>query len=111
METVVETEEFVRLAKALLSDAEHAALIDYVSMNPGVGLPLGAGIRKFRFARPGGGKSGGYRVIHYYKPDSYAPVILLVIYAKTVKDNLTPPQLLQLKALGEAIAASFRRRK
>lgn len=111
LETVVETEEFVRLAKALLSDAEHAALIDYVSMNPDVGLPLGAGIRKFRFARLGGGKSGGYRVIHYYKSDSDAPAILLVIYAKNVKDNLTPPQLLQLKALGEAIAASFRRRK
>jgi hypothetical protein len=111
IQTVVETAEFLRLANALLSDAEHDALIDYVAANPEVGVPLGAGIRKFRFARVGAGKSGGYRVIHFYKPDGMGPVILLVIYAKNVQDTMTPAQLDRMKALGEAIAASLGRRK
>jgi len=108
-ESVVETAEFIRLSQALLTEAERFALIDFVSRNPEAGVPLGAGIWKFRFARPGGGKSGGYRVIHYYKPDGRAPVILLVIYAKNVQDTLTPPQMERLKMLGEAIAESFGR--
>ena len=108
--SVAETDEFIRLAEGLLSDDEHEALVDLVSNNPEVGTPLGAGIRKFRFARQGGGKSGGYRVIHYYKADNFTPAILLLIYAKNVQENLTPPHLDRLKVLGEAIAASYRRR-
>ena len=109
--SVAETVEFIRLAEGLLSEPEHTALIDLVSNNPEIGVPLGAGIWKFRFARPGGGKSGGYRVIHYYKPDNDVPVILLLIYAKNVQDNLTALQLDRLKALGESITANYRRRK
>ena len=108
-ETVVETEELIRLAQGLLSESERFALIDLVSANPEAGVQLGAGIRKFRFARPGGGKSGGYRVIHFYQPAGHAPVFLLLIYAKNVQDNLTVTQSTGLKALGEAIAASYRR--
>ena len=109
--SVVETDEFIRRADELLSDDEHDALVDLVSDNPDIGTPLGAGIWKFRFARPGGGKSGGYRVIHYYKADTGTPAILLLIYAKNKQDNLTPSQLDRLKVLAEAIAAGYRRQK
>ena len=109
--SVAETDEFIRLADGLLSEDEHAALVDLVSNNPGVGVPLGAGIRKFRFSRTGGGKSGGYRVIYYYKADNVTPAILLLIYAKNVQENLTPSHLDRLKVLGEAIAAGYRRRR
>lgn len=57
------------------------------------------------------GKSGGYRVIHYYKADTETPAILLLFYAKHVQDNLIPSQLDCLKVLGEAIAAGYRRQK
>ena len=109
--SVAETDEFVRRASGLLTDDEHKALIDLVSGNPEIGVSLGAGIRKFRFARPGGGKSSGYRVIHFYRPDNFTPAILLLIYPKNLQDTLTPIQLSRLKALGEAIAESYRSRE
>lgn len=61
--TVVETAEFQRRARAIMSDAERLELIDLVARNPMTGVSIGGGVRKFRFARDGGGKSGGYRVI------------------------------------------------
>ncbi len=85
-------------------------LVDLLSRNPDVGVSLGAGLRKFRYARPGAGKSGGYRVIQFYKPDGRAPVFLLQIYAKNVQDNLTLHQLDRLKAIGDAITAHYGRR-
>ena len=62
--TVVETPEFQRRARSLMSEAERLALIDFVARNPATGVSIGGGVRKFRFAREGAGKSGGYRVIH-----------------------------------------------
>jgi hypothetical protein len=41
LQSVVETAEFLRLASALLSEAEHGALIDYVAANPEAGVALG----------------------------------------------------------------------
>lgn len=58
-ESVVETEEYLRQAAALLSEQDRMDLVDLLSRNPDVGVPLGAALRKFRYARPGAGKSGG----------------------------------------------------
>ena len=57
-ETVVEMPDFQRRAKAAMTEAERMALIDYLSANPLAGVLLGGGLRKVRFAREGGGKSG-----------------------------------------------------
>ena len=109
-ESVVETEEFLRQVAALISEQERMALVDFVSRNPEVGVSLGAGLRKVRYARAGAGKSGGYRVIHFYKPDRRAPVFLRQIYAKNVQESLTPHQLDRMKALGDAILANYGRK-
>ena len=61
------------MCRSLLTEAERAALVDLVAATPLIGTALGGGLRKFRFARPGGGKSGGYRVIHYFKADIDGP--------------------------------------
>ena len=49
------------------------------------------GLRKVRFAPAGRGKSGGFRVIHYYAgPD--LPILALLIYAKNERDNFSTEQ-------------------
>lgn len=68
MQTVIETEAYLRHAKAAgMTDDERADLVTYIAENPQAGeiMPGCGGARKVRFARTGGGKSGGYRVVTY----------------------------------------------
>ena len=109
-ETVAELPEFIRRAKALLTEAERAELIDYLSANPEAGVRLAGGVRKLRFARPGGGKSGGYRVIHFYRSGAGTPLFLMSIFAKNVQENLTPQQLAELAKAADDLIASYRRK-
>lgn len=107
--TVVETPEFQRRARVLMSDEERMALIDFVARNPSTGVSIGGGVRKFRFAREGGGKSGGYRVIHFYSPEDGTPVFLITVFAKNEKANLSKTETEQVKALGRTLAESYGR--
>lgn len=107
--TVVETPEFQRRARALMSDEERTALIDFVARNPSTGVSIGGGVRKFRFAREGGGKSGGYRVIHFFSPEDGTPVFLITVFAKNEKANLSRSEAEQVKALGRILAESYGR--
>ena len=106
--TVAETPEFQRRARAPLSDDERMALIDYVARNPMAGVPIGGGVRKFRFARDGGGKSGGFRIIHFYCEDETVPIFLITIFAKNEKANLTKAETESVKTLGRMLADSYR---
>lgn len=107
--TVVETPEFQRRARSLMSEGERQALIDFVARNPLSGVSIGGGVRKFRFARDGGGKSGGFRVIHFFSLDEKLPIFLITVFAKNEKANLTARETELVKQLGEALAASYRR--
>jgi len=107
--TVVETPEFQRRARAIMSDAERMALIDFVARNPMSGVSLGGGVRKFRFARAGGGKSGGYRVIHFFAAEEDMPVFLITVFAKNEKANLSRAESEAVRALGKELADSYRR--
>ena len=109
--TVVETPEFQRRARVLMSDDDRMALIDYMARNPTAGVPIGGGVRKFRFARDGAGKSGGYRVIHFYCEDVSIPIVLITIFAKNEKANLTPAETEAVKTLGKILADSYRSKK
>jgi hypothetical protein len=108
--TVVELPEFQRRAKAVMSEAEKTALIAFVAENPDAGVSLGGGLRKFRFARDGGGKSGGYRVVHVWHPGD-GPVFLLTVFAKNEKANLTRAETATLAKLGEALATEYGKRR
>lgn len=106
--TVAETPEFQRRARAIMSDEEPMALIDFIARNPRAGFSLGGGIRKVRFARDGGGKSGGYRVIHFYSGDGDMPIFLITAFAKNEKANLTKAETEAVKSLGKMLADSYR---
>ena len=106
--TVVEMPEFIRRAKVVMSDAERLDLIDLLSAQPTAGVSLGGGLRKVRFARGGGGKSGGYRTIHFYLAPA-GPVFLLTVFAKSDKASLTVSETASLIHLGAMIAAEYGR--
>lgn len=106
MQTVVELPEFLRRAKAIMSDDERAALVDYVAANPEAGISLGGGLRKVRIAREGGGKSGGYRTIYVFG-GTHVPIFLVTVFAKNEKDNLGKAEQAELIALSKALLARY----
>ena len=107
--TVVEMPEFLRQAKAVMTEAERIALVNTLAADPEAGIPLGGGLRKLRVPRDGGGKSGGFRSIHFYAPGRGLPVFLLTVFAKNDKDNLTPAEATQMQAYGDRIAKTYGR--
>jgi len=90
MITVAETGTFQRKANQLLSEDEKSDLIAYLSENPqsGVLIQNTGGIRKLRWARSGGGKSGGVRVIYYFHSDMM-PLYLLTVFGKNERANIS----------------------
>jgi hypothetical protein len=109
--TVVELAEFLRRAKAVMTDAEREDLVDFLAANPEAGVALGGGLRKVRFGRAGAGKSGGFRSIHYYMQGRGQPVFLMTVFAKNAKSDITPAEEASLASIGERIAATYRDRK
>ena len=54
-----------------------------------------------RWARPGVGKSGGVRVIYFSRLAS-GQLVLLTLYSKSATDNLTGPQLKEIRRVLES---------
>jgi hypothetical protein len=106
LQTVVELPEFLRRAKAIMSDEERLAIIDFIAANPESGLSLGGGLRKVRIARAGGGKSGGYRTVYVFGGTAM-PIFLVTVFAKNEKDNLGRGEQAELVALGKALIARY----
>jgi hypothetical protein len=59
---------------------------------------LGDGLIKQRVARPGQGRSGGYRMIVAYRAQGRA--VFLFGFAKNDLDNITPDRLQTFRAIG-----------
>lgn len=59
---------------------------------------LGGGVIKQRVARPGQGRSGGYRVIVAYRVKNRA--VFLYGFAKNERANITPDELQVFRAIG-----------
>ena len=111
--TVVAMPDFMRrakTAKTAMTDQERMELIDYLSANPDAGVALGGDLYKVRFARAGGGKSGGFRTIHYYNANT-GPLFLLTMFAKNEKSSLSKVETDGLIKLGREIALWYRKRQ
>jgi hypothetical protein len=106
LQTVVELGSFVRRAAAIMSDDERMAIVSHVAGNPEAGTPLGGGLRKVRIARPGGGKSGGYRTLYVFGGTTM-PLFLVTVFAKNEKDNLTKAELAAAVALSKQLLATY----
>jgi len=106
MITVAETAPFQRKISSLLSDEERVDLIAYLAEHPSAGVLMKGtgGIRKLRWARQGGGKSGGIRVIYYFHSEMM-PLYLLAAFGKNEKANLSAEEKhLLAKAVNELVA-------
>lgn len=106
LQTVVELPEFLRRAKAIMVEDERAALVDFVAAHPEAGVSLGGGLRKLRFARRGGGKSGGYRTVYVWGGIA-VPIFLVTVFAKNEKDNLGKAEQAELVALSKDLIAHY----
>ena len=104
MFTVVETPTFAKLCGDYWTESERGSFATWVAANPEVGdvIPGSGGCRKVRWSRPGTGKRGGVRII-YYNQLEFGCIYLLLIYAKSAKDNVPAHVLLAIK---EAINAN-----
>lgn len=89
MYTFVETRLFTRLVVEYLTDAEYGALQATLIANPDAGavVPGSGGVRKLRWAAPGRGKRGGYRVVYYVRR-TQSVIWMLTIYPKNVAENI-----------------------
>jgi hypothetical protein len=64
---------------------------------------LGGGVYKVRIARSGEGKSGGYRVIVFFK--SGKRTFYVYGFAKSVQDNINEKQLRDFKRTAKVVLA------
>jgi hypothetical protein len=110
--TVVETGEFLRQAKGLMTDLERETMLAYLAANPEAGeiMPETGGLRKIRWALRGAGKRGGARVIYYYCGD-HLPLFLLSIFAKSQKENLTKAERNEMKRLVPMLVSRYARER
>ena len=92
--TIVETPTFSKRRADLLGDEEYRLLQLALARNPELGaiIPGGGGIRKARWELEGRGKRGGARVVYYWAV-SEDLILLLFIYPKSERGDLTKDQL------------------
>ena len=110
MQTVISTPEFLSQAKKLkLSKGQMDSMVDTLANNPLAGdlIAKTGGARKLRHAGRGGGKSSGYRTIHYFGGVD-APVFLLTVYGKGDKGNLTKAERNELAKVLPQLADQYR---
>ena len=105
-QTVVELDTFLQRAKAIMSDDERAGIVSFLAANPEAGVSLGGGLRKVRVPRSGGGKSGGYRTLYVFG-GRHMPLILVTVFAKNEKDNLTQAEQAAAVALSKQLISAY----
>jgi len=109
--SVTEFAGYKRRADELLSEVEQDAVIDLVAYDPTRGdlIPGTGGLRKLRVAVGGSGKRGGGRVIYYFYSDNF-PILLVALYAKNEKSDLTTQEKKSFATLVQEIVSQWRRK-
>ena len=85
-----------------ISDAALAAAVEQANSGL-VGADLGGGLIKQRVAREGGGKSGGYRTLIFFRHEELA--IFAFGFAKSSKANLNAVELRTYKLAAKIVLA------
>jgi hypothetical protein len=109
--SVTEFTAYTRRADELLSEAEQDAVVDLVAFDPTRGdlIPGTGGLRKLRIAVGGSGKRGGARLIYYFYSEDF-PVLLLALYAKNEKSDLSAREKKDFASLVQEIVWQWRKK-
>ena len=109
--SVIELPGYRRRADELLSIDEQDAIVDLIAYEPACGdlIPGTGGLRKVRVGRGGSGKRGGARVIYYFYNAAF-PVLLVALYAKNEKGDLSAQEKRKFAALVQEITVQWRRK-
>lgn len=93
----VETSIFTKLLSKYMKDDEYRLFQLYLMENSDKGKVISGsgGVRKIRWAINDKGKSGGIRVIYFWK-ESASEIWLLTLYAKSKKDSISAHLLKQI---------------
>lgn len=91
---------YERSARGLLGEDEQRWIEQTLVDDPAAGatIPGTGGVRKLRVALPGGGKSGGARVIYFYR-GAKGRIYLLLAYAKSERDSISQAEKNAMKLL------------
>ncbi|MBT0587941.1 type II toxin-antitoxin system RelE/ParE family toxin [Alteromonas oceanisediminis] len=97
----IETSLFTKILPSYLGEEDYRGLQNYLLQHPESGniVKGSGGVRKVRWAGEQQGKSGGVRVIYYWKK-SESEMWMLTIYSKSEKATIPGHQL---KKIAEAI--------
>jgi len=100
---IIETHAFTKRIDGLLTPEEYRQLQLELVARPLAGtlIPGSGGLRKLRWAAAGRGRRGGLRVIYYYAV-SPSQILLLFVFAKNEKSDLTFEQRKRLRAIVES---------
>ena len=93
---------FTRRVMDLMEDDDLARVQALLVAHPDAGqvIPKSGGLRKLRVAAKGQGKRGGARVIYYWFV-AHDRILMLDIYAKNEKEDLSAGELRQMRTLIE----------
>ena len=95
---IIELPKFTELIVEYLPDDDYRELQNHLAENPEAGpvIPKSDGLRKLRWAGAGKGKRGGLRVIYYVITEDHE-IIMVSVYKKSDKDDLTQKQYKDLR--------------
>ncbi len=113
MQTVIETNTFIRAAKHCgISDVGVRKIVNHLAKNPTAGSEIAGtgGMRKLRVTGRGKGKSGGYRVITFYSGETI-PVFLITVYGKNEVAELTQSEKNAMKRISKELSDYANSRK
>jgi hypothetical protein len=93
----IEATAFTKYVYKYLSEIEYIGLQSFLLQQPESGkvVPGSGGVRKIRWGMSGRGKSGGVRVIYYFKRQD-DEIWLLTIYSKAEEENIPAHVLRQI---------------
>ena len=102
----VETPVFTAALQRHLVDDEYRRLQVALTSRPAQGPVIrgSGGLRKVRWAKAGGGKRGGLRIIYYWLPTDQV-FYMLYVFSKNEQGDLTPNQI---RTLGRLVREEFK---
>ncbi len=99
---IVETRQFTARVRALLGDEVYREFQLALVARPTAGdvIPETGGLRKVRWGMAGTGKRGGVRIIYFYH-QATERILMLFVFAKNERSDLTPAERRQLRRIVE----------